>query len=215
VVIDARGNAYVGNLGFDFPGGEFALGCIALVTPDGAARKPAESYGEQLTAFDIAADGSLSNRRLRAKTPGDHPDGICLDADAVHHGCRFSTRQLGPGGAANRPGPGHRRGRAWCRLAPGPITNGPRSNRFIWRTNHVEQRIHRRCRRAPPRVVGPMLYGPNPPSPAAPEGSGASAAPSTGIPFRARSWRWARVTSSWRSRRTCERPRREPLPSWK
>ena len=35
MVVDGRGNAYLGNLGFNFPGGEFALGIVALVTPDG------------------------------------------------------------------------------------------------------------------------------------------------------------------------------------
>jgi sugar lactone lactonase YvrE len=104
MVVDSRGNAYIGNLGFDFPGGEFAPGFIALVTPEGAVRTladglafpngmvvtadnrtliAAESYGEQLTAFDIAADGSLSNRRVWAKTPRDHPDGISLDAEGA------------------------------------------------------------------------------------------------------------------------------------
>jgi sugar lactone lactonase YvrE len=104
MVVDGRGNAYVGNLGFDFPGGEFAPGSIGLVTPDGAVRQVAErvsfpngmavtpdnrtlilaeSYGERLTAFDIASDGSLSNQRVWASTPGDHPDGICLDSEAA------------------------------------------------------------------------------------------------------------------------------------
>ena len=85
IVVDGRGNAYVNNIGFDFPGGEFVPGILALVTPEGAARQVAdgvafpngmvvtpdnstlilaESYGNKLTAFDIAADGSLSNRRL-------------------------------------------------------------------------------------------------------------------------------------------------------
>ena len=103
IVVDGRGNAYVNNIGFDFPGGEFAPGLVALVTPDGAARKVAEglafpngmavtpdnttlivaeSYGQTLTAFDIAADGGLSNRRTWAEVD-DHPDGICLDADGA------------------------------------------------------------------------------------------------------------------------------------
>ena len=103
--MDARGNAYVGNVGFDFPGGEFAPGVLALATPDGSARQVAdgvafpnglavlpdgatlivaESYGNRLTAFDIAADGGLSNRRVWADLPGGYPDGICADAeDAV------------------------------------------------------------------------------------------------------------------------------------
>jgi sugar lactone lactonase YvrE len=102
MVVDGRGNTYIGNLGFDFPGGEFAPGAVGLVTADGSVRQVAdglafpngmavtpdsrtlivaESYGERLTAFDIAADGSLSNQRVWAATPGDHPDGISLDAE--------------------------------------------------------------------------------------------------------------------------------------
>src|SRR5579864_8534341 len=104
IVVDGRGNAYVNNVGFDFPGGEFAPGTIALVTPDGSARQVAdgvafpngmavtpdnstlivaESYGKKLTAFDIDASGSLSNRRVWAETGTDHPDGICLDAEGA------------------------------------------------------------------------------------------------------------------------------------
>jgi sugar lactone lactonase YvrE len=109
MIVDGRGNAYVGNLGFNFPAGEaFAPGIFVLVTLDGAARQVAdglafpngiavtpdnstlmvaESYGARLTAFDIAADGSLSNRRVWADLPRAHPDGICLDAEnAVWYG---------------------------------------------------------------------------------------------------------------------------------
>ena len=108
IVVDGRGNAYIGNIGFDFPGGEFAPGILALVTPDGSARQVAddvafpnglvvtpdnstlilaESYGNRLTAFDIAADGSLSNQRVWADLDGGVPDGICLDAEgAVWYG---------------------------------------------------------------------------------------------------------------------------------
>ena len=104
IVADGRGNAYVGNIGFDFPDGEFASGTLALVTPDGSARQVAdgvafpngmvvtpdnstlivaESYGNRLTAFDIAADGGLSNRRVWAELADGLPDGICLDADGA------------------------------------------------------------------------------------------------------------------------------------
>jgi sugar lactone lactonase YvrE len=90
------------NIGFEFPGGEFAPGTIALLAPDGSTRCVAddvafpngmavtadnsmlivaESYGRRLTAFDISANGDLSNRRVWAEVPGDHPDGICLDAE--------------------------------------------------------------------------------------------------------------------------------------
>ncbi|HYU93751.1 MAG TPA: SMP-30/gluconolactonase/LRE family protein [Actinomycetota bacterium] len=104
ITLDGRGNVFVNNIGFDFPAGEFAPGIIALVGSHGSARQAAdglafpngmvvtpddstlivaESYGERLTAFDIAADGSLSNRRTWAPLPGGHPDGICLDADGA------------------------------------------------------------------------------------------------------------------------------------
>src|SRR5947208_15341190 len=102
IVVDGRGNVYVNNIGFDFPGGEFAPGILALVTPDGSVRQVAdgvafpngvvvtpdnstlilaESYANRLTAFDIAADGSLSNRRLWAGLDRGVPDGICIDAE--------------------------------------------------------------------------------------------------------------------------------------
>lgn len=104
MVVDGRGNAYVGNLGFDFPEGSFAPGSLALVTPDAAGRPVAgdlafpnglavtpdnatlivaESYGNRLTAFDVAADGGLSNRRVWAELGEGVPDGICIDAEGA------------------------------------------------------------------------------------------------------------------------------------
>jgi sugar lactone lactonase YvrE len=53
------------------------------VTPDNATLIVAESYGNRLTAFDIAADGGLSNRRVWANLGDDYPDGICLDAEGA------------------------------------------------------------------------------------------------------------------------------------
>ncbi len=108
IVVDGRGNAYVNNIGFDFPGGEFSPGILAVVSPDGSVRQVAdgvafpngmavapdnatlilaESYANRLAAFDIAADGDLSNRRVWADLDGGVPDGICLDAEnAVWYG---------------------------------------------------------------------------------------------------------------------------------
>jgi sugar lactone lactonase YvrE len=104
MAVDGRGHAYIGNIGFDFPGGEPASGIIALVGPDGSARQVAdgiafangiaitpdngtliiaESYGNRLTAFDIGPDGDLSNRRIWADLPGEFPDGICLDVEGA------------------------------------------------------------------------------------------------------------------------------------
>jgi sugar lactone lactonase YvrE len=103
VVADARGNAYVNGIGFDFPGGEVGPGLIALVSedgnttevagdlafPNGMALTPqgellvAESYAGRLTAFTIEADGSLSGRRVWADLGDAAPDGICVDAEGA------------------------------------------------------------------------------------------------------------------------------------
>jgi sugar lactone lactonase YvrE len=108
IVVDDRGNAYVNTIGFDFPGGQFAPGLVVLVTLDGKVRQVAgdlafpngmaitpdggtlvvaesvaESYANRLTGYDIGLGGSLGNRRVWADTPGDHPDGICLDAQGA------------------------------------------------------------------------------------------------------------------------------------
>ena len=99
IVVDGRGNAYINGGG---PGDQSALGIIALVSPGGSARQVAdgiafpngmavtpdhstliiaESHGKKLTAFDIAADGSLGRRRAWADLGDGVPDGICIDAD--------------------------------------------------------------------------------------------------------------------------------------
>lgn len=55
-----------------------------VITPDGTTLIIAETNGFCLTAFDIGADGSLSNRRVWAQLPeGVQPDGICLDAEGA------------------------------------------------------------------------------------------------------------------------------------
>jgi sugar lactone lactonase YvrE len=103
VVGDAHGNAFVNGIGFDFPGGDPGPGLIAVVTPDGAARQVAgdlafpngmaltpsgellvaESYAGCITAFDVAPDGSLTNRRVWADLGAAAPDGISLDAEGA------------------------------------------------------------------------------------------------------------------------------------
>jgi sugar lactone lactonase YvrE len=101
IVVDGRGNIYLNEVGFRFGEEDFAPGSIAVLTPDGTARRVAdgiafpngmvvtpdgstlvvaESWASQLTAFDIAEDGSLSNRRIWAPVSGD---GICLDAEGA------------------------------------------------------------------------------------------------------------------------------------
>jgi sugar lactone lactonase YvrE len=57
------------------------------VTADNSTLIVAESYGKRLTAFEIAASGRLSNRRVWADLGDGIPDGICLDAEgAVWYG---------------------------------------------------------------------------------------------------------------------------------
>jgi sugar lactone lactonase YvrE len=93
LVVDARGNAYVN-------GGSGTVICVRpdggvdqvadglkwpngmAVIDDGRTLVVADSHAEQLIAFDLAADGKLSRRRIWADV--DHaPDGICSDADGA------------------------------------------------------------------------------------------------------------------------------------
>jgi sugar lactone lactonase YvrE len=53
------------------------------ITPDNLTLIIAESHGKKLSAFDIAADGGLSNRRVWADLGDSVPDGICIDADGA------------------------------------------------------------------------------------------------------------------------------------
>jgi sugar lactone lactonase YvrE len=107
MLVDAQGRAYIGNFGFDLQARcAFAPTSLIMVTPDGRAKVVAddmhfpngtvltpdgrtlivgESYGQRLTAFDVAADGTLANRRVWAQLHGKGvgPDGICLDAEGA------------------------------------------------------------------------------------------------------------------------------------
>jgi sugar lactone lactonase YvrE len=105
MVVDVSGRAYVGNFGFDLNGGEKPHAAnLALVHPDGRVEVAAEdlmfpngavltpngdtlivgeSFAGRLTAFDVAEDGSLSNRRVWAQLDKAIPDGICLDAEGA------------------------------------------------------------------------------------------------------------------------------------
>lgn len=105
MVVDALGRAYVGNFGFSlFPPQAPKPAKLARVDPDGAVHVAAEdmmfpngtvitpdgktlivgeSWGQRLTAFDIAPDGALANRCIWAPTSPAVPDGICLDAEGA------------------------------------------------------------------------------------------------------------------------------------
>ncbi len=106
MVVDAKGRAYVGNFGFDLftqpvlpkptvlvkvdPDGVVSVAADDMhfpngmvITPDGKTMIIGETFARRLTAFDIAADGSLSNRRAWAELGKIAPDGICLDAEGA------------------------------------------------------------------------------------------------------------------------------------
>ena len=53
------------------------------VTPDNATLIVAESYAQQLTAFDIAHDGSLANRRVWAEVDGPPRTASAVDAEGA------------------------------------------------------------------------------------------------------------------------------------
>lgn len=112
LVVDARGRAYVANIGFSPKDSEVTSGkrpptgrlirvdCDGsvhtaadellfpngmVITPDGATLVVGESLGARYTAFSIAPDGSLGNRRLWAALGSNTgrsptPDGCTLDA---------------------------------------------------------------------------------------------------------------------------------------
>lgn len=103
MVVDAAGRAYVGNFGEGYPGGAVQPARMAradpdgrvsvaadelvfpngtVITPDGRTLVVGETFAARMTAYDVAPDGGLSNRRVWAALPqGAVPDGCCLDAE--------------------------------------------------------------------------------------------------------------------------------------
>jgi sugar lactone lactonase YvrE len=94
MVLDEAGRAYVGSqardngvvvlintddsvrvvaANLDFPNG-------MAITPDGSTLIVAESTSRRLSAFSIATDGALSDRRVFAEDLAGPPDGIAIDA---------------------------------------------------------------------------------------------------------------------------------------
>lgn len=146
LVVDGRGSAYLNGGGFNLMAGEeSAPGIVAMVSPGGSARQVAgglslpngmpvtpgaqtlivaQSYAKRLTAFEVAAGGGLSNRRVWAElgdsvpaafaptpaTPSGTPaspasaavrareDGEVLDTVELDCG-RFARALAGPGKA--------------------------------------------------------------------------------------------------------------------
>ena len=55
----------------------------SAITPDGKTLIVGETMATRLTAFDIAPDGTLSNRRVWAQLEGLFTDGLCMDAEGA------------------------------------------------------------------------------------------------------------------------------------
>lgn len=127
MTVDSAGRAFVGNFGFDLMAGAPAASTdLHRVDPDGTVTTAAtdlwfpngsvvtadgrllvdETFGNRITAFDIAADGSLGNRRTWAsfgEVPQEAaedqsrsqiviaPDGCTLDAE----GCLWVADAIG------------------------------------------------------------------------------------------------------------------------
>jgi sugar lactone lactonase YvrE len=127
LVVTPGGDVYVNGFEFDLAGGGVPQpGIIAVVAPDGTTRVVAEdlqfpngmaitpdgatllvseSFAGRITAFDIAPDGGLRDRRVWAE--GVAPDGICVDADGAVWCGAPDIQMLGggpdaPGGALLR-----------------------------------------------------------------------------------------------------------------
>ena len=103
IFVDWEGRVYVGNFGYDmFGGADPALADLILIDTDGSASVVAsdlnfpngmdiinngktlvvaETWANCLTAYDRAADGRLSNRRVFAELGERTPDGICSDIE--------------------------------------------------------------------------------------------------------------------------------------
>jgi sugar lactone lactonase YvrE len=105
MTIDSAGHAFIGQVGFDRHAGplqdvgsplfrvdldgsvhvaaeDLHVANGMVVTSDQATLVVAESLGHRLTAFDLAPDGALSNRRIWAQLD-TIPDGLCLDSSGA------------------------------------------------------------------------------------------------------------------------------------
>lgn len=137
MVVDGRGRAYVGSYGFDLMAAEAPCAAVlmrvdpdgsvsaaadglrfpngSMLTPDGRTLIVAETIAARLSAFTVAADGSLSDHRIWGQigpTPDlttledllprieFAPDGCTLDAE----GCVWAADSLHPRCARIAPG---------------------------------------------------------------------------------------------------------------
>lgn len=116
MVVDRFGRCYVGNFGYDLLGGaeRRPTGVVFVdeggtaelladdlwfpnglaISADGRTLIVAETRGSRISAFTIAGDGTLSDRRTFAEFADTGPDGICLDAEGALWVASPSTGEL-------------------------------------------------------------------------------------------------------------------------
>jgi sugar lactone lactonase YvrE len=174
MVVDGHGRAYIGGVDDDRRESK-----IVLVDPDGTIRLAAEHIaspngmaisadgatfvtadnatrtpggGCSVAAFDIARDGTLTNRHTFA-TVDVSPDGLCIDAEgAVWVGLPFKSefRRIAPGGDVT-----DRVAYADDRVAVAPVLGGPeRRTLYLCTARKLPLEEHHRIMGHPARVPG-------------------------------------------------------------
>ena len=105
LLVDSAGRAYVSCSGYDDQsvgapqpsqlilvetngtvrrvGSDLLLANGMAITPDRQTLIVAETFSQRLSAFDIAADGSLGHHRVWARLAGLTPGGLCLDREGA------------------------------------------------------------------------------------------------------------------------------------
>ena len=167
IVADGSGRAYVNSIAFEFPGGEFRPGLVVLVdtdgsvrtvaeglafpngmaiSPDGSTLVVAESYGEKLTAYPIADDGSLGSSRVPGpRRPATTPtasastpparSGTPTSATSTASGCARAARCSTPSTPTAARSRARCRGRAtrccWSSARSGARTLGRPADRQL------------------------------------------------------------------------------------
>lgn len=93
-LVEPDGSVHLAAADMHFPNG-------TVITPGGKTLIVGETLSGALTAFDVGADGALSNRRVWASTLPRVPDGICLDGNGhiwIANPIAPECALIGPGG---------------------------------------------------------------------------------------------------------------------
>ncbi|WP_226553870.1 SMP-30/gluconolactonase/LRE family protein [Celeribacter naphthalenivorans] len=114
--VDDQDRIYLGNFGYDaWAGAEAVPAHLHRIDPDGTIVEIAdqmefpngsviindgktlivnETWVGRITAFDLSADGTLSNRRVFADMGERQPDGLCADAEGAIWIASYNTGEV-------------------------------------------------------------------------------------------------------------------------